>query len=37
VLTGFPVSGICGNGIGGGIFNVLEIKTDSIKTTLDID
>ena len=30
-------SGICGNGMGGGMFSVREMDTDSTKTTFDID
>ena len=30
-------SGICGSGIGGGMFSVLEMSTDSMNTTLDMD
>lgn len=41
LLDGFAVgcfaSGICGNGIGGGMFSVREISTDSMNTTLDMD
>ena len=41
LLSGFVVgglaSGICGSGMGGGIFSVLEISTDSINITFEID
>jgi hypothetical protein len=36
-VVGGLASGICGSGIGGGIFKVREISTDSINTTLEID